>query len=103
MVNGFGAATGDIDTNDSVIAAIAKAGISKRVRTAKMRNPRLQQIATLLYVHTRLVPEGTSRDRTRADLKALSAEMEGVLEDLPNNDAVNSSFGFLMTLFEKWF
>ncbi len=103
IVNGFGAATGGIATNDSVSAAIAGAGISKRVRTSKMRNPRLQQIATLLYVHTRLVPEGTSKDRTRADLKALSAEMENVLADLAGNDAIRSSFDFLMTLFDKWF
>lgn len=103
IVNGFGASTGSIATNDSVNAAIAKAGISRRVRASKMRNPRLQQIATLLYVHKRLVPEGTSKDRTRADLKALSMEMDGVLEYLAGNDAVRSSFGFLMTLFEKWF
>lgn len=103
IINGFGSATGNIDTNDSVSAAISRAGVSKRVRTAKMRNPRLQQIATLLYVHSSLVLEGTSKTRTRADLKALSTEMKGVLENLPNNDAVNSSFGFLMTLIDNWF
>ena len=103
IVNGFGAAAGGIATNDSVSAAIAGAGISKRVRASKMRNPRLQQIATLLYVHTRLVPEGTSKDRARADLMALTAEMEDVLADLAGNDAIRSSFDFLMTLFKKWF
>ena len=36
---------------------MAGTGISERVRTAKMRNPRLQQMATLLHAHTRLVPE----------------------------------------------
>ena len=64
VVNGFDATNGSIGTNDSVNAAIAAAGVSKRVRTSKMRNPRLQQIATLLYVHTRLVPEGTSKTRS---------------------------------------
>ncbi len=29
--------------------------------------------------------------------------MDGVLKYLAGNDAVRSSFGFLMTLFEKWF
>ena len=103
VVNGFGAKDGAIATNDSVAAAIMEAGVSKRVRTAKMRNPRLQQIATLLYVHRRLVPEGTSKSRTRDDLKALAAEMKAVVANLPSNDPVRSSFDFLTTLFAEWF
>lgn len=103
MVNGFGRKGGAIATNATVNAALAEAGISRRVRGAKMSNPRLQQVATLLYTHGRIVPEGTSRERARRDVAHLSAEMGRVLEGLSFNDAVRSSFGFLMTLFDKWF
>lgn len=103
MVNGFGRKTGAIATNAAVSAALSQAGISKRVRSSKMANPRLQQIATLLYLHTRLVPQETSKVRAKRDVQALAAEMERALADLSGNDAIRSSFGFLMSLFEKWF
>lgn len=103
MINGFGRKAGAIATNAAVSAALSKAGISKRVRSSKMSNPRLQQIATLLYLHTRLVPQGTSKARAKRDLEALAAEMGAALSGLSGNDAIRSSFGFLMTLFEKWF
>ena len=86
-----------------VMQAIARTGISHRVRTAKMSNPRLQQIATLLYLHAKSVPEGTAKARARNDIAQFSARMDDALEALSKNDAVRSSFTFLMKLFEKWF
>ena len=83
--------------------AIGEAGVSHRVRTSKMKNPRLQQIATLLYLHSRIVPGGTSRERAKTDLADLKREMGSVVEMMPTNDVVRSSFGFLISLFDKWF
>ena len=103
VINGFANASSAVDTNASVMRALAEAGISHRVRSAKMRNPRLQQIATLLYLHSQIVPEGTSRSRAQAGIARLETEMRAVLDALPENDAIRSSFGFLMTLFDKWF
>lgn len=103
VINGFSRAEGSIEANTLVLRALADAGISHRVRTSKMRNPRLQQIATTLYLHSRIVPEGTSRERARVRVAHLKGEMLQVLETLSGNDAVRSSFGFLMTLFDKWF
>ena len=104
IVNGFGKKGGaDHPTPNSVSHALSDAGFSKRVRSSKMSNPRLQQIATLLYLHTRLVPPGTSRNRAKDDLNALSSDMASALNSIVNNDAIRSSFDFLMTLFEKWF
>lgn len=104
MINGFGRKGGALyETSASVAMALTEAGISKRVRGTKMSNPRLQQVATLLYMHARMVPEGTSKERARDNVKRLSAEMGHVLDDLPHNDAVRSSFSFLITLFDKWF
>lgn len=50
-INGFARAGGGIGSNADVMQAIVRTGISRRVRTAKMGNPRLQQIATLLFFH----------------------------------------------------
>ena len=103
MVNGFGSSSEAVPTTPASIShALSGAGFSRRVRTSKMSNPRLQQIATLLFLHSKIVPEGTSRERAKADLKALSSDMANALSDLSGNDAVRSSFDFLMTLFEKW-
>ena len=103
VVNGFARKDGAVATNALVSAALSEAGISRGVRSAKMRNPRLQQIATLLYLHSRIVPDGTSRERAASDLAKLKREMEAVVAMMPNNDAVRSSFGFLVKLFDKWF
>ena len=52
MVNGFGAQDDEIETNTMVENALAETGLSHRVRTSKMKNPRLKQIATLMYLHS---------------------------------------------------
>ena len=103
VINGFARTGGGVSASADVMRAIARTGVSHRVRTAKMANPRLQQIATLLYLHAKTVPEGTARNRARGDVSRLGAQMGGVLEVLSGNDAVRSSFGFLMALFDKWF
>ncbi len=106
MVNGFGpSAEGDteIETNNVVERALAKTNLSHRVRTSKMKNPRLRQIATLLYLHSRLVIKGTSRRRAVADMQGLKSKMEALLETLSANDAVRSSLDFLMALIDSWF
>lgn len=103
IFNGFTKCDGDVATNARVSTALAEAGISRRVRAAKMRNPRLKQIATVLYLHSQIVPEGTSRELACESLMRLRHEMHSVIEELPNNDAVRSSFGFLITLVDTWF
>lgn len=103
IINGFAGQKTTVKTSPQVGAALTSAGLSKRTRRAKMANPRLQQIATLLYLHWQLVPAGTSRTRAIADLARLRDQMSDCLEALPGNDAVQSSFRFLMVLFDKWF
>lgn len=103
VINGFDRAERTVATNAQVSRALAEAGISKRVRQSKMRNSRLQQIVTLLFLHMRIVPNGTSKERARDDLRELSVTMRRVMRDMPDNDVVQSSLGFLVYLFEKWF
>ena len=103
MVNGFGAQDDEIETNTMVENALAETGLSHRVRTSKMKNPRLKQIATLMYLHSRLVTEGTDRRRAVADMQALKASMNKSLEKLSANDIVRSSLTFLIALIDNWF
>ena len=104
IVNGFAATSGSLATNASVSQALAAAGISKRVRSAKMHNPRLQQIVTLLYLHARFMKEGTTgRNLAKVNLASLKESAAQVVAHLSNNDAVRSSLNFLMTLIDNWF
>ncbi len=103
MANGFASQSCDVGTNAMVEKALAETSISHRVRTSKMRNPRLKQIATLLYLHSRLVPAGSSRTRATDDMAALQHSIESMLILLPNNDKVQSSLGFLSKLIDSWF
>lgn len=101
VISGFPILNGSVIPDDAVRNAVAQAGISHRVRTAKMRNPHMLQIATLLYLHARLVPGGTSKRRAREGVARLRSELSNVLGILSTSDAARSSFEFLMVLFDK--
>ena len=103
MANGFAGQGSDVGTNAMVEKALAKTGLSHRVRTSKMHNPRLKQIATLLYLHSCMVPAGSGRQRAVADMSNLQRSIEGILAMLPGNDRVQSSLGFLSKLIDSWF
>lgn len=85
------------------MAALAEIGLSHRVRTAKMKNPRIRQITTLMYLHSRLVTRGSGKGRASADLTRLKDRMSSTAGLIRSNDAIRSSFGFLETLIDSWF
>lgn len=68
-----------------------------------MRDQRLQQVAAPLQLPSRIVPEGASGSRVKADIEKPEAGTRAVLDALPDNDAARSAFAFLMTLFSAWF
>lgn len=103
MINGFARTDALTRPDDSVWLALAETGISRRVRTSKMRNQRLQQITTLLFLHSRTVPEGTSRKHAATNLTRLKSGIDNTLKELSGNDAIRSSFDFLRTLIIEWF
>ena len=103
IANGFGLQDDAIKPNAIMSAALAETALSHRVRTSKMKNPRLKQIATLMYLHSRLVTEGTGRKRAVDDMQRLKTKMAASLEMLSGNDTVRSSVDFLTGLIDKWF
>ena len=103
MVNGFASGDAAMETNRAVQRALAAAGFSHRVRTLKMHNPRIQQITTLLYLHSSTVTDGTSRARASRSLSELRDDLEGIAALMPKNEVVESSFGFLANVIDSWF
>lgn len=66
-----------------VLEAVSQAGISKTVRKRRMRNPAMQEIATVFVLYANIVPEGDSRSRTTGKLEALFASIDDVQDLLP--------------------
>lgn len=83
--------------------ALRKAGFSKRSRSSRMRNPRLQQIATLLLLHGRMA-EGTAlAGEASAGLRPLADDMRAVLSATRPDAAAVASMEFLAELVDRWF
>lgn len=80
MLNGFGHNIHVAKSAPSELtAALHEAGFSKRLRSSRMKNPRLQQIASLLLLHKRMA-EGTAlADEASLQLQELSAEMRAAI------------------------
>lgn len=103
LINGFDIQKSHVESNATVERKLAKTGLSHRVRTAKMKNPRLKQITTLLYLHHQLIPEGSTRMRAVEDVNALKTKMKKTSNTLQSNDTIRSSFTFLIALIDNWF
>lgn len=83
--------------------ALREAGFSKRSRSSRMRNPRLQQIATLLLLHRRMA-EGTAlADEASARLRPLADDVRAVLSVTRPDASAEASMEFLAELVDRWF
>ena len=94
ILNGIAAVDTRINADAAIMTALAEIGLSHRVRTAKMRNPRIRQIATLMYLHADLVTCGSGKRRASAELAGLKERMSSTAELIPSSDAIQSSFAF---------
>lgn len=103
LINGFGIRCDPIGTKPIVERALAKTSLSHRVRTAKMSNPRLKQITTLLYLHSHIVPNGKGKEINAKGIKGLKPKMINVMKLIPNNDSIQSSFTYLTKVIDEWF
>ena len=83
--------------------ALREAGFSKRSRSSRMRNQRLQQIATLLLLHRRMA-EGTAlADGASARLRPLADDVRAVLSVTRPDASAEASMEFLAELVDRWF
>lgn len=102
MLNGVASINTTVTVDAGIQRALAESGISHRSRTAKMKNPRIRQITTLMYLHKQLITSGSGRNRAILDLEKLQKQIRQTTELMPTNDAVVPSLNFLATLIDKW-
>lgn len=103
MLNGIAVVDTTVGTDSAVLSALAQAGISHRVRTGRMRNPRIRQIVTLMYLHTKLVPEGSGKRKAASDLVNLKKQLSETADLAPSNDIIRSYAAFLTKVIDSWF
>ena len=103
VLNGVAVVDARIGADAAVTRALAEAGLSHRVRTAKMKNPRIRQIATLMYLHAHLVPEGSGKKSAASNLAGLEKTLLDMSDLAPANDVVRSTVAFLAKLIDGWF
>ncbi len=103
IINGFREVDDSVATDQNVEKALAKTTLSHRVRTSRMENPRIKQIATLMYQHSMTITEGKGRKNAVESMQQLKGRMAEVMDLMPKNDAVVSSLTFLTVLIDSWF
>lgn len=82
----------------AVTQAVAECGIGKRLRSKKMRNPRMAQVATLFYQYSRIVPVGSTANDRKAELSAFFHYCDENASVLPESNFAVSSIEFLRRL-----
>lgn len=102
IINGLGSANTRIRTNQSVSRALAAIGISNHQRSTKLKNSRLQQIASLLFLHSKIVENQAMVANSKIGAERLIETLEGTALVLDKNDTVRSSFQFLVKLLKSW-
>lgn len=103
IINGLNAPSTHIRANESVNSALVALGVSSHQRSTKMKNPRLQQIVSLLYLYKELVEDETRRARATKQLNALTKSLGTTRDLLSSNDTITSSFDFLTKVAQGWF
>ena len=81
-----------------VSQAIAASGVPKRLRSKKLGNPKMAQIATLLYQYSIEVPEGHTKERRKGGLADLFAYADDNAGIVPEANPAMSSLAFVRRL-----
>lgn len=84
----------------AVVQAIAECGVPKRLRSKKLKSPRMVQISTLLYQYAALVPEGDTRAERKAQIAAFFRCFDENAGILPAENPAVSSIEFMRRLTE---
>lgn len=103
MLNKLARTDSSVETEAAVQQALAKAGFSHRVRTARMKCPCVQQIVTLMYTHTKMVANGSGKRIAAANMRWLRGRIAEVVDVVPLDNSARASLNFLMILIDKWF
>lgn len=89
---------GNIRVPSIVSRELSRMGLPKKLRGRKLRNARMQQVVSLLYLYGKFVPEGGSRRRALAALRNFYETAGKNAGALPATHPVRSSVDFMKRL-----
>lgn len=87
---------------DEIMRGLGEIGIGKSARYNKMKNERFQQIATTLYLHSKVSSNGTREHRGRR-LEELMHRMARHADYYPTGSLVNSGLSFIKAMICGWY
>lgn len=103
IINGFATSEASaIRTPKAVALALAKMGVNKRARRAKMSNPQIQQITMMAFAYKELVTGFHTREMCRSLIGALEHRATEHAGWYANADSVTSAYRFLAKVFDSW-
>lgn len=103
ILNELNANTTEYKTNYKILNQIAKIGISKKSRSKRMTNPRIQQIVTLLYLNKNIVTSEGILNYQIQILQELKRRIEHHSDYYSKNTLVQANFMFLNRIIDSWY
>lgn len=102
IINDMGTGSSTHEARRVVMRALAQIGIGKDARKTKMGNERFQQIATTLYLHSRIASEGVIRHRSER-LEELVNRMARHSDYYASGSLVSTGFAFIGAMVSGWY
>lgn len=103
IINDLKSYTSRYSANYRVLNAVAKIGVSKRVRDNKLSNIRIKQLITLLYLNKNIVTsEGVLKYQTQI-LQGLKDRIEHHIDYYNTNELIQTNFRFLNKIIDNWY
>lgn len=87
----------------SVLEDLNSIGVSAQVRKNRLKNDRIRQIVSLLYVYKHIVTSKGMVTKASGLLHKLIARAKKHFEYYDSNDMIRSNFLFLEIIISKWF
>lgn len=103
MINGLGVGSNSLESRPPamVSSALAEIGVSRRLRRARLRNPRILQMTSLAFAHGHFVP-GQKRRAAAQRLEALKRRAKTNADWYAHSNALVASYRFLEKVFDDW-
>lgn len=105
IINGFRSGIEKLpyETPRAITDALNTAGVKNgKSRRAKLRNPRMGQIAATLYAYNKLVTSDNARKRDNANLRRLRDRCDLHRDYYEKDNALVSFFDFMSRMFDIW-
>ena len=103
MINGLGVSSNlpSGRTTEMVAATLDELGVPRRLRRARLRNPRILQMTSLAFAYSHFVPEH-KREMAAKRLEFLEEKAKVHADWYRRNNALTASYRFLSMVFGAW-